>query len=530
MGNRKLLLGLLLVVPSFFACDKPQVEDDMFDSKEILLDAAPGAPGTKGFLNDGSLTVPGTSFQMYDYLNGYNGTIFGNSNGTEFQYFSNTLTYKDNSGWKWLFGDVSNPTSYRWTRTGYHHFFGWLLNDATSSGLNTSSFFTTYNVGQKTVTLGKTLTIDVPQYDFLYSDVVLVSALGNLPDHVDIPMKHFFGALGISIKNSSTNDVVVTSVSFLNFPNSNTVTLDYSDINHVAVKHGNVAGYGDPVSASPAYFNNQLSSAITLPAQANASDRKEYDMFTGQEITSSNPRTFRMSWPVSFNIIKPVESGEQDEEGNPIYTDSSPMIQVTCRIGNNASQTLKMPFPPLDDNDGDGMFISPGKKTNLILEFLDKQIQLRFSYLPWDYEEFPMAFEGDAISSTQLKFTENTYVDGGKITVDGVKHQVINLTAASTAGDYVATGSFYIYTPVNGILSCALSGNSDDFVVSLNGGSESVTINPERAGGRIEFKIQPNGTPRRGSRVYLHFAVRNNGRDADADTEINRDHYVVVLP
>ena len=84
-----------------------------------------------------------------------------------------------------------------------------------------------------------------------------------------------------------------------------------------------------------------------------------------------------------------------------------------------------------------------------------------------------------------------------------------------------------------------MSGNTEDFFVSMDSGlptngighgSESITIDPHRDGGEITLTVRPKGTPTSGSRIFLHFAVRNNGRDSDADTEINRDSYMITIP
>ena len=509
----------------------------LYAPEKITLDAAPGASGTKGFLNTGGLTVDGTSFQTYDYLSGYDGTLSNHTNGVEFQYFANTLTYKgDATPWKWLFGNVAAPDSYRWTRTGTHHFFGWLLADGSdATNLNTSSFFTTYTPGTKTVTLAKSLNIDSPQYDFLYSDVVPVDVISDgIPSKVDLPMKHLFGALGITITNTSKLDVIVYAVRLKNFPGSGTATLNYDMADGVTVTHP------DPTSAGTySYWPDKIQSivgtnnGITLynidhPTLAG----KVYDCYTATELVGDAQPSFRMSWPMSFNAIEPIQTGT-DEDGNPIYDASSPMIEVQCKSGNGSKNWISFRWPRLENAT---QAITGGKKTQLNLNFADKQIILSYSILPWQYKEYPMAFEDDAISSTQLKFTENTFVSLPKVTDAAGRHDVIQLTQSSTEGAYVAKGTFKVYTPVNAQLLVTLGGNGEDFEVSLDsgntatGGNSSITIDPHRDGGLISLRIKPRGTPRSGSKCYLHFTVLNRGREADADTEINRDNYMIVIP
>jgi len=529
-------LALTLIAAGILVSCVQKENPDAYLADEYITLGAGSGDSTKALLSNSDLSYNGMVFQTYDYVSGYNGTISGHTNGEEFQYFSNTLTYKsDATSWKWLFGDVSSPTSYRWTRTGTHKFFGWMLTDGhDASNLNTSSVFSTYSTSfddandVHTVNLGNALTVDSPQYDFLYSDIVNVAVADGIPNHVDLPMKHLFGALGVSIRNNSELDVVVYSVSFQNFPNQNTVALEYGDLTSGV----NLSG-SEPTANSTAYLSNKLSSAITLYNRDHATlAGKIYDAFTGDDITDSDPN-YRLAWPVKQTSLVPTVSS-YDDDGNPVYSADSPLILVDCKVGTQARKVLKLKFPSISSTST--KFITAGKMTHLALQFLDKQISLSFSVKDWQFEKYPMAYEGDAISSTQLKFTLNTYSDGGTETINGVKHSVIKLTSSSSAGSYMAVGTFKIFSPVNGILSVGLGGNVDDFTVSLQsgdtttGGTESITINPNRDNGKITLTIRPKGTPQSGSRVFLHFAVRNNGRDSDADTEINRDGYIVEIP
>lgn len=531
--------GLALVAAAgvMLSCEKPEGLDAAFADQYIVLDASEGGSGTKALLGRNDLTVNGTVFQTYDYLSGYTGSISGHSNGEQFQYFSNTLTYKsDATPWTWVFGDVASPTSYRWTRTGTHKFFGWMLADGhNASSLNTSSCFSTYNTsfnessGTHTVNLGTNLTIDSPQYDFLYSNIVNVAVADGIPDRVPLPMNHLFGALGVSISNNSDLDVIVYGVSFQNFPNRNTVALEYGDLSSDVSLN-----YPQPTYASGSvYFPNKLPSAgITLYNRNHATlADKTYDAITGNDITDSNP-SYYLAWPVLRSTLEPVGT-TYDGDGNPVYASNAPLIVIDCKIGTQARKTLKVKFPTSSETTS---FITAGKINNLSLQFLNKQLSLSFTLRDWQFEKYPMSYEDDAISATQLKFTLNTYTGGETERINGVKHTVIKLTSSSTAGAYIATGSFKVFTPVNGTLTAGLGGNADDFVVTLQsgdatyGGTESITINPSRDGGKITLSIRPVGTPAHGSRCFLHFGVRNNGRDSEADSEINRDAYIIEFP
>ncbi len=541
MDTRRIYLkcGFLSILcfAALASCRRHEVIEPVFADEYICLDAVSNAD-TKGFLGSDGLKVDGTKLQMFDYVSGYNGTLTDNggvshSNGEEFLYIDNTLTYKMAAeNWKWVFGDVSNPTSYRWTRTGVHHFYGWLLKDATGGAANLvtnggGNFFDTYTPGTKTLTVSKSFTSDSPQYDFLYSEVVPVDVLTDgIPVTVPIPMKHLFGAIGITLQNSSKLDVRVSSVRLLNFPAQGSRTITWDMSNGVSLTES------EPTSAGfAAFWPNKITSPITLYNIDDSRGGKTYDAYTGAEMGES--LSYRMCWPMTQASLKPTITGT-DSEGNNTYSSTSPLVEVTCKVGSaQRESTLTMRFPNADDLKA---AISAGKKTQLNLTFADKQVLLSFISLPWEASDFPMAFEKDAVSATQLKFKEGTYDSGGKLTDSHGTHDVIKLKENSNPA-WVAQGSFKVYTPVNGRLTVGLAGDTDAFVVTLEGGGtytgnghDYILIDPTSDGGLITLGIKPKGNPESGKRVFLHFAVTNNNRDTDADSEINRDKYVVVIP
>lgn len=538
MGNTyRFPAAALLLAALVLSCEKKQVEDPVYSKEEIVLSA--GADKTKGFLSTDALKVSGTQFQMFDYLSGYNGSLTDgggtmHSSGEEFKYFENTLTFKlDATNWQWLFGDVASPTSYRWTRTGTHHFYGWMLEDKTGTdpdaGSLKNTFFDTYTPGTKTLSVAKAFTAAGPQYDFLYSDVVPVDVIADgIPSHVDVPMKHLFGALGITVQNTSKTDVTVYGVRLLNFPNSHTETLTWDMSTGVSLAGGNPTASG--AEGSSVFWPNKFSSGVLLKSITDPEGGKTYDAYTGAEMGEN--LTYRMCWPMTQAALKPTVTGT-DGDGNPIYSAGSPLVEVDCKVGVGSRNTLKMRFPNADDAKA---AISAGKKTQLNVSFADKQVQLSFYTLPWDYQEYPMAYENDAVSATQLKFIEGSYVNGGKLTDANGRHDVIQLTSSSNPA-WVARGSFSIYTPVNGRLSVGLSGDVDSFIVTLESGNtytgnghDYILIDPTRDGGKITLGVRPRGVPASGKKLFLHFAVINNNRDTDADTEINRDNYVITIP
>ena len=532
----------------------PPVEEEV-----DAITFTPSIVSTKGLLNAEDLAKPRTLIKVYDYISGLDGKINGSTvtPGQTVKYFNDFISYDSSTPSYWPYWNPEltggsygtggpDPTIvYPWTKSGLHSFFGWLTQDGTNPAapLTAQALFGSLSFDETTRVLTvptTTITTATEQFDFSYSDVTTIDAATRTSGSntvVPMQLKHFFGAIGITISNNSENDVKVYSVQLKNFPNrgSGTITFNTGD------SPSAVAAYDPPFSTGAyAYWPNKITNTITLYNINDSRGGKVYDVYTGAELPDDNDPTFRLAWPMFYSKLEPTPAGV-DDEGIVTYTENSPLIEV--KYGNMSStaetaKTYTYRFPKVTNPETTGAIIA-GKKYSLDLSFADKQIVVSFSQLPWTYETYPMAYEGDAISTTQLKFVENTYVSAGKYTDANGRHDVIQLTQASTAGQYIAKGTFKAYTPVNGILTVSMSGNTEDFFVSMDSGlptngighgSESITIDPHRDGGEITLTVRPKGTPTSGSRIFLHFAVRNNGRDSDADTEINRDSYMITIP
>lgn len=510
------------------------------------------ATATKGLLESGSLNRTNTKIKVYDFISGFDGKI-GDQTITPSQtvkYFDDMISYYDgNTGyWPYWNPDLSTGLGttgapdpdkvYPWTKSGQHSFFGWLVEDGTEMGLSANTLFgagqPSFNESTRVLTVPATaLTTSSTQFDFSYSDVKNVdAATRTVGSTVPMQLKHLFGAIGITIKNNSKTDRKVYSVKLKNFPNMSSAVLTYDLTTGVNVS------YATP-TVSGEFWPNKIATPITLYNLNDAvNGGKVYDVFTGTELVDDADPAFLLAWPMTYESLEPTVQSTDPEDGHVTYTSDSPVIEVV--YGDAASSeygTFQYRFPKVLPIETEA--IAAGKKYRLDLSFSDKQIEISFKQLPWDYEEYPMAYEEDAISATQLKFVTDTFVPDGKLYDINGKHDVIKLSASSSAGAYIAKGEFKAYTPVNGVLTVGLSGNTEDFYVSLDSGTsasgagsgnESITINPNRDGGLITFTIRPKGTPTSGSRVFLHFSVRNNGRESDADSEINRDNYVVIIP
>lgn len=524
MKQQRLYILSFVLLASLAGCERHIPEERVLDKDSIQLEALGADLSTKGLLNQGDLEVNGMKVKVYDFLSGYSGTISGHENGAEFLYIDDSVVYDDSKTWKWPFVNAT----YNWTRTGTHKFFGWLEEDPADASFKTSTFFDTYtpnfNGSNRYLDLVKVLTASSPQYDFLYSEVNTVPAASRTSAVVPLDMKHLFGAFAFTIKNESSADVTVESITIPDFPVSGRTRLDYSG---TSVSLPEKIKDNDPVAIpGTPFFDNAFSSTV-LPKKVEGAAATEYDIFTGSEVTAGN-YNYRLVWPVTLETISPLtpfpESQRTGTNENREYYQTDSLIVLTYAVGGN-ERTVRLKFPRMTSTEGDPMAFSAGKKTKLTLQFLDKQIRLMFQVLPWEYEEVPMSFEVDAVNTTQLKFVDGTYSDAGKVYEQGdsgPKTQQIAVLNGKTI-----EGSFNIYTPVGAHIQIGVSGDIDYFTVTPS----ATTVNPEHDGGRIVLKIVPNTTKTRTRdvKIKLHFSVVRNGREIDADTEINRDNYTIIM-
>lgn len=510
----------LVLLAALAGCERLNPGEPVLDQDSIQLRAL--GSDTKALLNAGDLEKNGMKIKVYDYLSGYSGTISGHENGEEFAYIDDSVFYDNSNTWQWPF--VTSP--HQWTRTGAHKFFGWLQEDPSTT--TSLSFFDTYTPNfsgdNRYLDLAKVMTANSPQYDFLYSEVNTVNATSRTSEIVPLDMKHLFGAFAFTVKNESSSDIIINSITVPDFPVKGQTRIDYSG-NTVSLPAKVKANDPVAVDGTP-FFTNAFSNTL-LPKKVEGTPSTEYDIFTAQAVSSNN-YNYRLVWPVTLETLAPLTpftgdtspgSGNENRE----YAATDSLIVLNYSIGSYTA-TTRLKFPRMTSTEGDPMAFSAGKKTKLMLQFLDKQIKLQFQVLPWDYEEVPMSFEVDAVNSTQLKFVDGTYSDAGKVhEADGVTttQQIAVLNGKTIEG------SFNIYTPVGAHIQIGVSGDIDYFTVTPS----ATTVNPENDGGRIVLRIIPNTSkPRtRDVKIKMHFSVIRNGREMDADTEINRDNYTIIM-
>lgn len=558
--RKKVTYALALALALLPGCRKEPREKGLTDSPIRVM---PGNIGSRGFIGSADLGASGDVVKVYDWLTGFSGTISGltgsaaSNNGT---YDDGSLVYIDDIvspviapeaapgtvSTDWAF---SGSTPWRWTRSGNHSFFGWLHSH---DGVTSSSWFTTFTPSMtsstRKLTVAKELTIaDSDQYDFLYSDVVNRDpSMSNYMSVVSLPMNHLFGAFALTVRNASQKKaIVVTSVKIINFPNSGSAEISFDG-------SSSFLSTETPVKGSSDYFGaaNPFSAGIRLPARDGTSI-VEYDVFTGNQVQVVNNKAvynYKMVWPMRQEVLSPsglILDTEDEGYNLPERLGIDPMVELKYHEdGESTISTTYLKLPRVSTDPGDFWVFEPGKKTHITIQLMDKMINMYYSILKWDYHEIPMAFETGAVSSTQLKFESGTYDSE-------LSTEIVEIPADPTAdppvqqvktqqivvkGSTTIQGSFKIYTPVGALLRIGVSGDLDYFHVTPS----SIIINPDAIltegtaePGRVIVRISPvtSLTRTRDMKIKLHFSVEtSDGREIDADTEINRDNYTIVYP
>ena len=139
-------------------------------------------------------------------------------------------------------------------------------------------------------------------------------------------MKHLFGALGITVQNTSKTDVIVYSVRLLNFPNSHSETLTWNMDSGVSMAGGNPTVSG--AAGSAIFWPNKFGSGVTLKAITDPNGGKTYDAYTGAEMGEN--LSYRMCWPMTQVALKPTITGTT-AEGNPEFSNDSPIVEVVAK-------------------------------------------------------------------------------------------------------------------------------------------------------------------------------------------------------
>ncbi|MBP5373922.1 MAG: hypothetical protein J6Y31_03285 [Bacteroidales bacterium] len=488
------ILYCVALVTALAGCQGKEAVPQVYSDEYIRFFSG----GTTRAILDGSnaLDYNGTTSTIYDYLTDFEGTIMSNGVQTThtssdvFKYFSDGISYPGGNGaWNYTSG-----TSYRWTRTGTHNFFGWMTADG-SSGLTTNGFFgaaPSFDESTRVLTLpSKTLTTASDQYDFLYSEVrqeTEASAGGN---PVPLLYKHLFSALKIEIQNVSDNAEIVKSVQTAFIYNTKTASIDFStgEVSYSGTSQSNII---------PA-----LASDVTL--------NKNDGMFL---------------WGDEYKLIWPQTPSEIE----------SAKILINYCLASAPDETITSTIELKNVRVGGRLLtetgIEAGKKYYFLLQFKNGSIDLDISVKDWYYSESVLDFSNTSISAQSGNNTPFEGIlwlyheDGTTITKD------VDRKLTMVDAQEIIRGEFYVASPYNGRWQVSMfpMDAAGYFVIEPNSGDITRDM-VENDNGRVQFYVRANHdieAPASAQTVHFTVSIYFGNEWHDANSEFNRKDFRLV--
>lgn len=466
------------------SCSKNEViaPDDV--RRDGISFSASGAD-TRALINRADLLTDGSKVKVHDDLFGFTGKLDGvqKNAGDVTAYIDDAIVY-GNGGWSYETTDAYYP----WTKTGTHKFFGWLTYDA-KSNLNLTDLVPSAPElkGDTLKVPSVSMTPDKSQFDFLYSESIFRDAAKDDRGAINLHLKHLFTAVGFKFVNRSSSDQISIKSVVFKMPHTASARILF------------LASNPDPEikreNDSEDYFTATYSTPIVLDnAAAVSADPTRHSQYNPVENTYKDDNVFFLLWPARASEIAPQ---------NPDGTQTNELVEIVYSINGGEDVTARMNFTSFD--------LIPGRKHLFNFQFVNKQVILAVSPIPWDYVEGIVSFYDASVSGTRLDVINYTPTTEGNVIIDKATP---------------ATGTFNVMTPVGGRLTVGTSGDTEYFKVSLDhndinshDNKFTVTIAPVTTiGGR--------GT----KRIQLHFTVEApNGRSISADSVIDPDKYQYVF-
>ncbi len=347
------------------SCNRAEPEQQSGDLIRIGATIA-DVPSTKALINKNDLKggegKQNPEVKIYDDLTGFTGTINGTSytNG-DVNYINDTTVWASGVGESatWNFKSGIN---WRWTRSGVHHFYGWLTKDPEGK---TPADLGDVNFEDKILSVPAiTFTKDTKQFDFSYSDIVEVpvdlNSGINAPSSVNLPLYHLFTALDVWVANKVNAPISNMSVKFSNIENAKTAEINYS---LTATKR---VEYGDGTLGDFVYGGDvtSLTAEQTTPVS----------LYNGTN-------NCRLLWPQDWSAV----------------TDATkkPKVSVTCKIGDGIASFDNIALP---DN---FTKMEAGKRYKLVLTISAGKLYINIKVADW-IDTDPLAYSLKMNTSMRL--------------------------------------------------------------------------------------------------------------------------------
>lgn len=436
-------------------------------------------PSTKALLTNTTLKTNGNRIQVLDILSDFTGTA--SWMGSDGLYVNDEIVYSGTTVW-----DYYSTRVYPWTSDGDHQFFAWLSYDTTLD-VTADSFF------------GETLTSDFSstdrklnlpalemntssdQFDFMYANTSIYPMPRTSTDPVALNMQHLFSALSIQLRNESQDTILVTGVTIEGLKNKKSAVIAIPS----------TVTYTEQ-TASAEFVNNSFSSQTLAYGD-------KYDLLASSKNTTAE---YRLIWPQTEDDLAPSDANNYTTYPITVYYQ---YVSDTEHI----LHTAHLRFP-------EGASFEAGVRYSYTLLFTQKHVQLNFTVNPWNYNSYDWSFDKQTISETDaLNFKSNEGYTSGSTC------NIVNGTAV--------TGKFKITNPSGAVWAIEPLGDVDYFTISPNQGMVD-SANPW-----WEIQVIPNLDSSldrtEDKKLRFHFTVTfTNGDVHDADSELNYDDWVIVLP
>ena len=483
------ILTLLAVLAAAAGCAKdPEV--NTVDGPIALK--VTEAPATKALLDNGSFNARGNRIQVYDFVDDGTTTTMHIDAYAGPDVDSNSPMHEYGTTWPFEDKITSLPTIYQWI-PGTHKFFGWLAKDA-NFGLTTpmtpEAFFGdgfAFNEGTQTLTIpAKTIDHTTPQFDFLYSNVVMT---GPQNEPVDMSFGHLFTAVSIGVENSTSSFIKIEEFRIEGIPSERGASVNFS-------------GTATAVSYSNWTDGKTITRGLSTNPYEVSPKNLRSNIFNG-----STTQEFMMLWPVEAQHLHSTGKITTGEDGTVTYPQDYKMYIKYTPDGKDTYEK-RINFPNIS--------WEAGNKYHLTIVFADKMVELKTEVKPWEYEEQEIDYTNEIPSISSggaLAWSETASA------VDHEKKMVSIVNAQS------AEAMFTLQTPIGGSWIVSLVGDVNAFEVSpatgiIDNNTATVYVKPLIASPTRDYKVQ------------LKFTIRrSDGRMIAADNIIQTSGvYTVVLP
>lgn len=511
-------LASLFVLSSLPSCQREPspVDENLYLTDELIRVEAQGADmQTRGLLNSADLKKAGTTVKVYDYLTGFTGkmtvgqtTYDGTTTPVNVMYIDDAVTLGTDGGEDWKFDSFD----WRWTRSGTHHFFGWLKED--KDGLTPASLLRDWNpeidANNKLTIPSIALKSSSAQFDFSYSDKVSVASKDvNKNTTVTIPLNHLFSALALTIQNIGEDKVTIDSLTLEGIKNAKNAEVDYA-------------------GASPVVRYN--SETWSTPLLADMSDKElvqntKLDLYTGAAVSSTS--NYILMWPQTADelekakfVFKYTMDGVYSTE--PGHEDELQVI--TREISFNETGRFT-------DSAGHKLGLDAGKKYGINILFKGKTIELDLVVMPWDYQTFDLDYSNNSIAAKTNAANEGVMWLSYKNSSTGqyVSGDSNTRTVVMASGTDVK-GVFFIESPHSGRWQLTMYPAEAAQYFTIEPSSGEITEELISSGGQVTFTVYPKGPVPSQQTVHFNLSFQFNGESQwrDGNSEFNRKDWKIV--